>query len=191
MYNPSEKKWLLELARKSIGHYLEKGAQPKVEPFEVPERLRESAGCFVTLTVHGRLRGCIGHIEAIQPLYKDVIDNAISAAFDDPRFPPLDSDELKKVEIEVSVLSKPKELVYENAEDLLRKLKPRRDGVILRKGSFGATFLPQVWDELKKPEDFLSHLCAKAGLPSEEWRKGSLAVQSYTVEAFDESATKA
>jgi AmmeMemoRadiSam system protein A len=190
MYSKSEKHWLLALARKSIGHSLQANDRLTVNPSDCPESLRDKAGCFVTLTLGGQLRGCIGHIEAIQPLYKDVIENAAAAAFDDPRFPPLDRSELDEVEIEVSVLSKPENLDYKNADDLVRKLKPGKDGVILRKGAYGATFLPQVWDEIKNPEDFLSHLSAKAGLDTDEWRKGELRIQVYSVEAFSESKIK-
>ena len=190
MYSISEKHWLLALARKSIGHFLKTSDRLTVNPSDCPERLREKAGCFVTLTISGQLRGCIGHIEAIQPLFKDVIENATAAAFDDPRFPPLDKSELDEVEIEVSVLSKPTDLDYKNADDLVKKLRPGKDGVILRKGAYGATFLPQVWDQIKSPEDFLSHLSAKAGLEPDEWRKGELRIQTYSVEAFSESEIK-
>jgi len=190
MVTHSEKKWLLSLARESIALGLKDRRSYAVDPKQVSPELREKLACFVTLTIQGRLRGCIGHIEAIQPLYKDVIENATSAAFGDPRFPPLDQSELDEVEIEVSVLGKPASLKYKDADDLVRKLKPGKDGVILRKGAYGATFLPQVWDQIKVPEDFLSHLCAKAGLDSDEWQKGDLKVQTYSVEAFSESEIK-
>jgi AmmeMemoRadiSam system protein A len=190
MYSKSEKHWLLTLARESIALGLKDRRSYEVDPKQVSPELKEGRACFVTLTIGGQLRGCIGHIEAIQPLYKDVIENAASAAFDDPRFPPLDKSELDEIGIEVSVLGKPVDLDYKNADDLVKKLRPGKDGVILRKGAYGATFLPQVWDEIRNPEDFLSHLCAKAGLDSDDWRKGDLKVQTYSVEAFSESEIK-
>ncbi len=186
MYSKSEQQWLLSLARESIGFSLKERKSYTVDPDLLSPSLREKRACFVTLTLNGQLRGCIGHLEAIQPLYKDVIENATSAAFDDPRFPPLGEEELDQVGIELSILGKPTDLDYKDAHDLIKKLRPGKDGVILRKGAYGATFLPQVWEKLKAPEDFLSHLCAKAGLDSNEWRKGKLEVQTYTVEAFDE-----
>jgi AmmeMemoRadiSam system protein A len=190
MYSKAEQQWLLSLARESIGYSLKSRKSYSVDPDLLNPGLREKRACFVTLTLDGRLRGCIGHLEAIQPLYKDVIENAVSAAFDDPRFPPLGEEELDRVEIELSILGKPVDLDYKDAHDLVKKLSPGKDGVILRKGAYGATFLPQVWDQIKTPEDFLSHLCAKAGLDLGEWRKGKLEIQTYSVEAFSESENK-
>ena len=116
-----------------------------------------------------------------------VRDNARNAAFHDPRFSPLGKRELDALQIEVSVLSEPVPLAYTDADDLLARLRPGIDGVIIKKGSASATFLPQVWEQLPQPEPFLSHLCAKAGLPAEQWRKGDLKVRVYQVQYFEEA----
>jgi len=152
--------------------------------------LREKRGTFVTLTKNGLLRGCIGHIEPIQEIYKDVIDNALSAAFQDPRFPPLKKEEMKDVEIEISVLTQPQGLVYTSVGDLLNKLQPLRDGVIIEKGKKGATYLPQVWEDLMEKEDFLSSLCEKASLLADEWKSGKLKVFTYQAEVFGDLSNR-
>jgi len=186
MYTSEQQNHLLSLARQSIEHYLKTHQLLKIDEGEVAENLKEKLGCFVTLTISGKLRGCIGHIEAVQPLYLDVIENAKNAAFEDPRFYDLSDEELKIVKIEVSVLSGAKPLEYEDADDLIKKLRPGKDGIILGSGFNQATFLPQVWEELQKPEDFLSHLCVKAGLDLYDWKKGDLRVKIYSVEKFTE-----
>jgi uncharacterized protein len=121
---------------------------------------------FVTLTLYGRLRGCIGSLIAHRPLIDDLINNAILAAFHDPRFPPLSLEEADEVKIEVSLLSEPKPLTYTDTNQLKSLIKAGRDGVILRLGNHQATFLPQVWDELSDFETFFAHLGMKAGIGS-------------------------
>lgn len=177
--NDKEKKFLLELARKSI----EDSRQKNIKP--ISEKLKEKSGVFVTLTEDGELRGCIGHIVPIMSMYEAVIDNAYSAAFRDPRFPPVTEHEFKKLHIEISILTPPRKLEYSDAKDLLKKLT-HDDGVIISKSFYQATFLPQVWEELPDKEEFLSHLCAKAGLSPDEWKNGKLDVQIYNVEKFEE-----
>jgi AmmeMemoRadiSam system protein B/AmmeMemoRadiSam system protein A len=149
--------------------------------------LQARCGTFVTLKLKGELRGCIGNLNATEALAEGVRRNAVSAAFHDPRFAPLSESELDQVQIEVSVLTEPKPLAFADADDLLRKLRPKVDGVIIRKGPASATFLPQVWEQLSRPEDFLSHLCLKAGLPRDEWRRGRLEVSTYQVQYFEEN----
>ena len=112
--------------------------------------------------------------------------NAINAAFRDPRFRPLSREEWKNVKIEISILTDPKQLSYFDAGDLLKKLRPDVDGVIIKKGYHQSTFLPQVWEQLPKKEDFLTHLCLKAGLGGDAWNKGDLDVSTYQVQAFEE-----
>lgn len=119
---------------------------------------------FVTLTLDRQLRGCIGSLIAHRSLLDDLIHNAQAAAFDDPRFYPLSSEEFSRVHIEVSLLSEPEPIVYETRDDLKNKVIVGEDGIILQKGSRKATFLPQVWEQLPTFELFFSHLCQKAGL---------------------------
>lgn len=186
MFIDKEKKYLLDLARRSIRHYLETGKNLKAAAEELPsEKVKEKLACFVTLTMGGQLRGCIGHILPIQELYKDVIENAVSAAFEDPRFYPLSKEEFDKIKIEISVLTVPAPLEFFTPEQLLKKLRPKIDGVILKRGRQQATFLPQVWEELSNPKEFLGHLCLKAGLEAECWR-GDFEVETYQAEAFGE-----
>jgi AmmeMemoRadiSam system protein A len=144
------------------------------------------AGVFVTLNLKERLRGCIGTLHPREPIAHGVRSSALNAAFHDPRFKPLTDHELARVKIEVSVLSVPRPLSYAGPCDLLSKLLPRVHGVIIRSGHAGATFLPQVWDQLPKADDFLGHLCTKAGLPKEEWGRGTLEVSTYQVQHFEE-----
>lgn len=119
---------------------------------------------FVTLTLDGQLRGCIGSLIAHRPLIDDLIANAKAAAFDDPRFYPLSLEEFLHVKIEVSLLSEPEAITYTDIEDLKSKVSVGEDGIILQKGNRKATFLPQVWEQLPTFELFFSQLCQKAGL---------------------------
>lgn len=174
------------MARRSIAYYLDQEKLLRIDAAQVDPALKEQRGVFVTLTLNGELRGCIGHLQPTQELYLDVIENAVNAAVNDPRFEPLKLAGLKMVEIEISVLELPRELAYKDRNDLLAKLNPSRDGVILKQGSYEATYLPQVWADFPSKEAFLSSLCQKAGLPPDEWEKGRLEVQVYGVENFSE-----
>lgn len=186
-YTPAEQNYLLSLARRVIEHYLEFQQKLKISVSKLPsEQLKEKRGVFVSLHLNHDLRGCIGRIEPTQSLYLNVIDNAQAAAFADPRFPPLAKHELKKILIEISVLTQPQKLVYQNAPDLLSKLKPNQDGLIIKKNFNQATFLPQVWQQLPIKVNFLSHLCAKAGLPANSWQTGDLEIFTYQAEIFGE-----
>ena len=182
---------LLQLARHTIMQELGKDV-PFVESESVKTALqdqcyRSSCGTFVTLKINGQLRGCIGNLTADEPLSEGVRKNAVNAAFHDPRFPPLTDKELEKVDIEVSILTEPRPLDYVDGEDLLTRLRVDIDGVIIRKGHASATFLPQVWEQLPDPEEFLEHLCMKAGLSSDAWRNKKLDVLTYQVQYFEES----
>ena len=143
-------------------------------------------GTFVTLKLKGQLRGCIGNLTSSETVIAGVKRNAVNAAFHDPRFPPLTREEFDRTEIEVSVLTEPQPLTYRDAADLIAKLRPHVDGVIIRKKHASATFLPQVWEQLPEAEKFLSHLCLKAGLPSDDWRHSELEVLTYQVQYFEE-----
>lgn len=186
MYHIKEKQFLLALARRAIEHYLDTGKVLKAVAEKLPsEKVKDELACFVTLMIGGQLRGCIGHILPVQELYLDVIENAVSAAFEDLRFYPLSKEELDKIKIEVSVLTVPAPLAFSTPEELIKKLRPKIDGVIIKRGRQQATFLPQVWEELPNPKEFLGHLCLKAGLEEECWQ-GDLAVETYQAEAFEE-----
>lgn len=188
MLAPKEQNFLLSLARQAIEFYLLNDEMLEIRESSVPSAvLLEVRACFVTLTIGGKLRGCIGNIVPKQRLYLDVADNAVSAAFEDRRFAPLISAELEQVEIEISVLTLPRPLFFSSTEDLLAQLRPGIDGVILRRGANQATFLPQVWAELPKKEDFLSQLCLKAGLMADSWHEPDLEIAVYQVEAFKEN----
>jgi len=128
--------------------------------------LETNAAVFVTINTepNEQLRGCIGSLEAYRPLYKDIISNAQSAAMRDSRFKPLTLEEFKHIKIEVSVLSEPKILEYFNRDDLKKKIVPFEDGVVLKQNGKHATYLPQVWEQLPKFDDFFSSLCLKANL---------------------------
>ncbi|HIP52887.1 MAG TPA: AmmeMemoRadiSam system protein A [Chromatiales bacterium] len=174
---------LLEVARDSIRYGLQHGRPLTVDPADYPEPLGEERASFVTLNIDGRLRGCMGHLEAVAPLVVDVADNAYAAAFRDPRFPPLSNAEFDDLELHISVLSKPEPMQFSSEEDLLKQIRPGEDGLILEDGFAKGTFLPSVWESLPKARDFLAHLKVKAGLPPDYWSP-SLKVYRYETESF-------
>ncbi len=175
---------LLKIARAAIGKKLGEALSP---PQENDPVLDEAGGTFVTLKIDNRLRGCIGNIEPVRSLRDGVRDNALNAAFEDYRFSPLSREEFDEVEISLSVLTPASRLSYTDSKDLLKKLRPGVDGVILRHGVRSATFLPQVWEQLPETEQFLSHLCQKAGLSKECWKGGEVEVYIYQVQSFTEN----
>ena len=187
MLNKEKQKKLLQLARKSIEHYLytREFYIPEEEDF-ADDELQLVVGVFVTLTEGGRLRGCIGNIEGVEPLYIAVARNAVNAGFYDPRFYPLEPSELDKIKIEISILSKPKKLEYSSQAELIQLLQENKPGIILKQGTRSATFLPQVWEQVANPEEFLSHLCLKAGLVESCWKDSNTEILYYTVESFEE-----
>ena len=177
--------FLLDLARRTIEDALGLAPEEPAAPDLQTAALASHRGVFVTLKMADQLRGCIGSLEADRPLVDNVRANARNAAFHDPRFAPLTVDEWPQVQIELSVLSTPRKLAYPSAEALPEHLTPRVDGVVIRKGYSSATFLPQVWKQLPRPQDFLAHLCLKAGLSASAWRKGDLEVETYQVQSFE------
>ncbi|MFA5062080.1 MAG: AmmeMemoRadiSam system protein A [Patescibacteria group bacterium] len=183
MFSQTEKIYMLNLARQAIEYFLKSTVALEISESDLPsEKLKQNLSCFVTLTIMGKLRGCIGHLEAFQPLYKDIIENAVSAAFSDYRFKQLTAGELPNLDIEISVLSESVPLNFTSPQDLLNKLKPNVDGVVINKDGHNATFLPQVWEELPDKKEFLSSLCLKAGLNGDAWQEPGLEVSIYTVE---------
>lgn len=184
--NREQGQMLVKLARKTIEERFDKCSIKVNQDLMNDSAFREKRGTFVTLTINNQLRGCIGNLDSTDSIVEGIERNAINAAFRDPRFPPLKANELDRVEIEVSILTEPQPLIYRDSKDLLSKLRVHVDGVILRKGSTSATFLPQVWEQLPQPETFLSHLCTKAGLPADTWKKGNFDILTYQVQCFEE-----
>jgi AmmeMemoRadiSam system protein A len=182
----SERKLLLQMARQAIYDAVQGNPILLVDTRELPENLRKEGACFVTLTTRGELRGCIGALEAYQSLVEDVREHAAGAALQDYRFPPVTPDEVGELEIEISRLTPPQPLQYHKPDELLTRLRRGVDGVILRDGPRRATFLPQVWEKLPDPEDFLNHLCTKMGASPNLWRFKPLQVFTYQVEEFHE-----
>lgn len=184
-----EGRFLIDIARKTIRTYLEKGEILNPAPAEIPSsKMTEERACFVTLYKDDQLRGCIGSLEPTRPLVFDVIDNAINAALRDPRFNPLRLDELDKIEISISVLTVPEKRKFSSASELLEALVPEKHGLIIKKGVARATFLPIVWKQLPEKEEFLAHLCMKAGLLPNEWKNvGSVEFYFYEAQEFKQS----
>ena len=180
-----DKRYLLQLARTVILDHLGEKTSSPLPARSTPEFM-EKRGCFVTLHSSGRLRGCIGIIEPIKSLIAGVKENAINAGFQDPRFSPVTLHEMHQITIEISILTKPVPLRFQNADDLKKLLKPGVHGVILSQGYRRATFLPQVWEQLPGTEDFLGHLCQKAGMEKTCWKDTKTAVEVYEVSAFSE-----
>jgi uncharacterized protein len=180
-FSLEDREALLRVARDSIGHGLEHGRALKVLPTEFPPALQEPGATFVTLELGGVLRGCVGSLEPRRPLVADVALNAFAAAFNDFRFPPLSPDELSALDLHVSVLTPLVPLEVGSRQDLLRVLRPGMDGLVLEDPPFRSTFLPQVWESLQDPEDFLRELLLKAGLPGDHWSP-TLRFRRYGVE---------
>lgn len=177
-FSIKETKELLGIARKTIEHYLKNGSKPPMD--NVSEKFKEKRGVFVTLHKDGNLRGCIGYPLPVSPLFNAVIDNAVSSAFEDPRFPPLKSDELNETDIEISVLTIPEKV--EKPEDV----RVGVDGIIISKHGYRGLLLPQVpveqeWDL----DQYISYGCIKAGLSGDEWKKG-VDIEVFQAEVFGE-----
>ncbi len=172
---------LLLLARNAIAGELGEAQRPEVEAAE----LNQPGACFVTLTKDGKLRGCIGSLEARRPLREDVRANARAAAFNDQRFPPLTRDEFPSIHVEISLLTKPQPMTFTSEEDALAQLRPHIDGVVLEIGNHRSTFLPQVWEQLPEPRQFLAQLKMKAGLPPSFW-SAELRLSRYQVQKWKE-----
>jgi len=174
---------LQQVAEASIHHGLLHGNPLQVDPTNYRDSLQATRASFVTLQKNGDLRGCIGHLEAFQPLVRDVAENAYAAAFQDPRFPPLSDREVDNLEIHISVLTPAKPMAFSSEKELIAQLRPGKDGLILQDGYNKGTFLPSVWESLPQPEEFLKHLKLKAGLPVTHWSE-SLKVLRYETESF-------
>jgi AmmeMemoRadiSam system protein A len=181
-----EQKTLLRVAREAIEHRVRGEKLSGIQTEAMTPILREQGASLITLTIDGQLRGCIGALEAYQPLVEDVREHAVAAALEDPRFPPLSEDELSRIQIEISRLTRPFPLEYKDADDLISKLRPYIDGVILKDGLRRSTFLPQVWEKISDPSEFMDNLCYKMGAAHHHWRNKHLDVFTYQVEEFHE-----
>lgn len=172
---------LLIVARNAIGARFGVAGRPA----EHAPELAEPGATFVTLTQDGHLRGCIGSLEARRPLGGDVAENAVAAAFRDPRFPPLSAGEFPRTRVEVSLLTAAEDFPVADEADALARLRPGVDGVILRCGNCRATFLPQVWEQIPAPRQFLAQLKRKAGLPAGFWSE-DVRLARYDVKKWKE-----
>lgn len=179
-------KMLLQIARSSIARALQVGDFETDRVDKTAEWLCVPGATFITLTQHDRLRGCIGSLQTHQTLFENVCGNAVSAALHDNRFPPVTAEEFNSISIEVSLLSALQPLTTSSEADALAQLRPGIDGVMFECGVYRSTFLPQVWESLPKPRDFLAHLKLKAGLYADFW-SDAVQLSRYTVQKWRET----
>lgn len=184
--NADQQAELLALARASICRGLECGEPPQPARVDADSILSRRAAVFITLTLSGALRGCIGSLEAQQPLAEAVANSAFNAAFRDRRFKPLEADEVDRIRIEISVLSALEAISVASRRELLEQLQPGVDGLLLEDRGYRATFLPKVWDKIAGPEEFVDQLLIKAGLGAGYW-SNTLRVHRYRTHGFTES----
>lgn len=177
--NSNDKNTLLDIARQSISHGLQHRHPLAIETHQYSTVLQNHAASFVTLEINHQLRGCIGTLQAYQPLIKDVADHAYAAAFQDPRFQPVNQAEIDQLDIHISILTPASPMQFSSEADLIRQLHPGVDGLIFESGSHRGTFLPSVWESLPDAKDFLCHLKQKAGLPADYWND-DIQVSRYT-----------
>lgn len=180
-----DKEYLINLARQTLYWYLKDGTIPTPAKDNLSDSIKQKRGCFVTLYKRNwGLRGCVGIFGEKKPLYENIINRAIAAAIHDTRFPKVTYDELKEIKIEITVLTKPKELHFVSHEDLLSKLRPLKDGVILTTRYGQSTYIPQVWKKIPDKEEFLSTLCQKHGAPRDTWKRENRNIQVFTYQAI-------
>ena len=185
--NKKDKEYLLKIARRAIQKYFQDEGVFQVEKDELPQSLKEKKGTFVTLWKNNELRGCIGDLESEKPIYQSVIDNCLASALLDSRFTALKGDELNDIKIEISILSELKKLPnFTDYDSFLKYLNKYKPGLLIKKGAHQATFLPQVWEDLSSAELFISHLCEKAGLEKDEWKRMDLEIYQYSAAVFKE-----
>lgn len=179
----AEQHQLKDIAAAAIEFGLQYDRPPKPDISHLPHALRETGACFVSIYKKGELRGCVGTVMAHRPLAEDANHNGFSAAFNDPRFAPLKAAEWAHCQLHLAVLDEPQPIFVKDQQDLLDKLTPGVDGVILSSGNKRATFLPQVWQQLPDKQEFISHLKQKAGLGFDEWPV-NLKIQLYQTQSF-------
>ncbi len=174
---------LLQVATNSVKYGLQHARPAPVENTEFNPALQLEGASFVTLKINQQLRGCIGTLEAYQPLVQDVAHNAFAAAFRDPRFAPVSMDEFAALEFHISVLSPPEPMPCRSESELLNTLRPGTDGLVIEDRGRRATFLPSVWESLPTQQEFVRHLKMKAGMTPEHW-SDDFHCERYTVEEF-------
>jgi len=179
--NEENRRVLLDLAYQSIKTGLETGHPLSINLRQYAVELSQQRATFVTLEKNKQLRGCIGMLTAVLPLAEDICENAFSAAFKDPRFPPLTQSELAEIEIYLSILSPSVEIEFSSEQELISKIRPNIDGLILESGSRRGTFLPSVWQSIPTSGQFFQHLKQKAGLDKDFW-SDQIKVYRYTTE---------
>ncbi len=179
-YTQKEQAELIQVAYNSIEYGLEYHKEGSIPANHASPALLRKRATFVTLLHRGELRGCIGSLEARLPLIADVFHNAYQSAFRDSRFAPLSSPEYPAIRMEISILSPLVDIQIQNEEDLLNQLTPGETGLVIRDGIYQATFLPSVWEQLPKKEDFLRQLKRKAGMATDHW-SSSMEAAIYTV----------
>lgn len=183
MYTAIQRQQILILANDAIHHGLEYCERMTLESGSLPALLLEPKATFVTLNIEDNLRGCMGNLVARESLADSIISNAFNAAFNDPRFPGLEPDEIEQLSIHVSVLSDSERIRASSEQELLEQLVPGVDGLILKEGSRSSTFLPEVWKKIPDPAEFLNQLKRKAGLPENYWSQ-SLVCERYSAVAI-------
>ena len=183
--SPEHGRTLLQLARASIRHGLVHRRPAPLDLAEYAPEFRQPRATFVTLLHETRLRGCVGTLDARRPLALDIVHNAYAAAFQDPRFPPLDAFEFGRLRLRLSLLTPPAPFYAASEAELRAKLVPFEDGIILREGSRHGTLLPSVWESLPEPARFVEHLKLKAGLPRTYW-SDTIRLWRYRTELIDE-----
>jgi MEMO1 family protein len=182
-FTDQNRRTMIELARRSIEHGLATGCPVTADPAAHPPELRQRRACFVTLHVGGELRGCIGSIRPHRPLLEDIADNACGAAFRDSRFAELKSGDLDALEIQISVLSELEPVEFASERDLLKKLCPGIDGLLIEFGGLRGTLLPSMWGQLSTPAEFMRCLKKKAGLAPDYW-SSDVKIWRFTTESF-------
>ncbi len=178
-YTPEEQDQLLHIARQTLEVVTAGGPRPRPDLQTLPPKLREERACFVSFHIDGELRGCTGTLIARRPLADEVSVTTVQTAYNDPRFSPVVADEVPGIRIEISILTPSTPLSFANPEDLLERLRPGIDGVTLSLGPYRSTFLPQVWDHVPNPVEFLTMLSRKMGLPGDAWRHPKIRVETY------------
>ena len=186
-YSPEAREQLLWIARAAIEHGMVTRCLLALDEERVQGRLAEVRASFVSLIFDGNLRGCTGSLDAHYPLAEDVARNALRTAFDDSRFAPITSRETAGLVIEIAVLSPLERIDFSGERDLLGKIRPCVDGLVLEVDGQRTTYLPKVWEQLSEPDQFVAQLKAKAGLPGGRWRSGIHAYR-YEVESFSDAS---